>query len=213
MKRTAFDIHTEKYDIWYDENPAVYASELEAIRELMPSKIFHNSIEIGVGTGRFASELGVTYGLDPSEGMLKIADSRKVECIKGVAEKLPVKNSSMELALMVTSLCFMDAEKALNETYRVLAPEGFLIVAFVERNRPLGEEYRKRKAESSFYKKIGFHTTDEVLSMLKEHGFEDMLIKQTLFKPLKMIRDTEKPEEGFGKGSFVVIRARSIKHE
>lgn len=187
MKRSAFDIHTWKYDIWYDKNPAVYASELEAIRELMPSKIAHNSIEIGVGTGRFASELGITYGLDPSEGMLKIAESRKVDCIKGVAEALPVKGSSMKLALMATSLCFMDSEKALEEAYRMLAPEGFLIVAFVERNSSLGEEYRKNASESSFYKNIEFHTTEEVLSMLKEHGFEDMHIRQTLFKPLTRI--------------------------
>jgi hypothetical protein len=36
MNRSAFDIYTGKYDTWYDKNPAVYASELEAIRELMP---------------------------------------------------------------------------------------------------------------------------------------------------------------------------------
>lgn len=213
MKRSAFDIHTWKYDLWYDKNPAVYASELDAIRELMPSKIAHNSIEIGVGTGRFASELGITYGLDPSARMLKIAGSRKVECIKGVGESLPFKGSSMKLVLMVTSLCFMDAEKALEEAYRMLAPEGYLIVAFVERNSLLGQEYRKKASESSFYKNIGFHTTEEVLSMLKEHGFEDMHIRQTLFKPLDRIQDMEKPEKDFGKGSFAVIRARSIKHK
>ncbi|MDR6223502.1 class I SAM-dependent methyltransferase [Methanococcoides alaskense] len=187
MKRSAFDIHTEKYDTWYDKNPAVYASELEAIRELMPSKITHNSIEIGVGTGRFASELGITYGLDLSARMLKIAESRKVECIKGVGESLPFKGSSMKLALMVTSLCFMDTEKALEEAYRMLAPEGYLIVAFVERNSLLGEEYRMKASESSFYKNIEFHTTEKVLSMLKDHGFEDMHIRQTLFKPLAKI--------------------------
>ncbi|NPE30025.1 methyltransferase domain-containing protein [Methanococcoides sp. SA1] len=213
MKRSAFDIHAWKYDLWYDKNPAVYASELVAIRELMPSKIARNSIEIGVGTGRFASELGITYGLDPSAEMLKIAVSRKVECIKGVGEALPVKGSSMKLALMVTSLCFMDGEKALEEAYRMLAPEGFLIVAFVERNSLLGEEYRKKASESSFYKSIEFHTTEEVLSMLKERGFGDMHIRQTLFKPLARIQDLEIPEEDFGKGSFVVIRARCIKHE
>lgn len=177
----------------------------------MPSQIAHNSIEIGVGTGRFASELGITYGLDPSIEMLKIAESRKVECIKGVAETLPFKGASIKLVLMVTSLCFMDAEKALEGAYRMLAPEGYLIVAFIERNDLLGEEYRKKASESSFYKNIRFHTTEEILSMLKDHGFEDVHIRQTLFKPLARIQDMEKPEKEFGKGSFVVIRARSIK--
>ncbi|NOQ48219.1 MAG: SAM-dependent methyltransferase, partial [Methanococcoides sp.] len=77
----------------------------------------------------------------------------------------------------------------------------------------LGQEYRKKASEISFYKNIGFHTTEEVLSMLKEHGFEDMHIRQTLFKPLDRIQDMEKPEKDFGKGSFAVIRARSIKHK
>ncbi|WP_083754930.1 hypothetical protein [Methanococcoides burtonii] len=69
----------------------------------------------------------------------------------------------------------------------MLAPEGYLIVAFVERNSLLGEEYRKEASESSFFKNIEFHTREEVLLMLKEHGFEDMHIRQTLFKPLTKI--------------------------
>jgi len=107
----------------------------------------------------------------------------------------------------------MDTEKALDEAYRMLVPEGYLIVAFVERNSLLGKEYRKKASESSFYKNIEFHTTEEVLSMLKEHGFEDMHIRQILFNPLAKIQDMEKPKKNFGKGSFVAIRARSIKHE
>ena len=144
--------------------------------------------------------------------MLKIASLRKVECIKGVSEALPIKSSSMENALIVTSLCFMDVEQTLEEAYRMLVPSGYLIIAFVDRNSPLGKEYSKKLTEGSFCENAEFHSTEELLLILKEHGFEATAIRQALFGPLNRIYGPDISEEGFGKGSFVAIRARSIKH-
>lgn len=211
MKESPFDNHAEKYDRWYEEHRAVYESELEAIGELLPDVIPEKSLEIGVGTGRFASALGIGYGLDPSKSMLEIAGKRGIGLIWGVAEELPLKNSSLDLVLIVTSLCFMDEEKALTETYRVLAPGEKLIIAFIERNSLLGEEYRKKVSESSFFRNAGFYSASELINSLKEHGFTEPALRQTLFKPLSEIKVPEKPEQGFGKGSFVVIRTTSIK--
>lgn len=213
MERSDFDRHVKKYDIWYDNNHAVYESELDAIRKLLPSGIAKHSIEIGVGTGRFASVLGFNYGLDPSENMMKIASIRKIECIKGVAEALPIKSSSMENVLIVTSLCFMDVERALEEIYRILVPSGYLITAFVDRNSILGKEYSKKSTEDSFCRNSVFYSTEELLLRLKERGFEDTAIRQTLFNSLDNISDPEISEEGFGKGSFIAIRARNKKQE
>jgi len=41
------------------------------------------SIEIGVGTGKFAEPLGITYGVEPSENMYKIAQKLNINIIKG----------------------------------------------------------------------------------------------------------------------------------
>jgi len=38
---------------------------------------FSLSLEVGVGSGRFAQALGVSYGLDPSMELLKLARQRR----------------------------------------------------------------------------------------------------------------------------------------
>jgi ubiquinone/menaquinone biosynthesis C-methylase UbiE len=213
MEKDPFGSNAGSYDRWYDNNPAVYISELETIKELLPPEITRNSIEIGAGTGRFASVLGINYGLDPSERMLEIAGKRGIGTIRGIAEELPLKSSSLSLVLMVTSLCFVDIEKSLREIYRVLAPEGELIIAFIERNSLLGKEYQKKSLESDFYRNATFYSAGELIDILSRHGFHGPVIRQTLFRPLSEVKVVEYPEEGYGKGSFVAIRTTSIKKE
>ncbi|MEZ5335674.1 MAG: class I SAM-dependent methyltransferase [Methanolobus sp.] len=211
MKKTTYDTHARNYDNWYDRNMAVYTSEMEAIRKLMPSGVGKKCIEIGVGTGRFASKLGISCGLDPSVSMLEISTERKIRCIKGVSESIPVKSSSMELALIVTGFCLMDADRTLEEVHRILAPEGFFIIAFVEKNSLLGKKYRKKAPKSRFYRNVAFRTAEEIISLLEEHELGDITVMQTLFKPLNLIRRPEEAEKGFGKGSLIVLRARCKK--
>jgi ubiquinone/menaquinone biosynthesis C-methylase UbiE len=211
MGNDPFGSNAESYDRWYDSNQAVYESELETVKELLPPEIARNSIEIGAGTGRFASVLGISYGLDPSERMLEIAGKRGIGTIRGIAEELPLKSSSLRLVLMVTSLCFVDIEKSLREIYRVLVPEGELIIAFIERNSLLGKEYQRKCLESDFYRNATFYSASELIEILSRHGFHGPVIRQTLFRSLSEVKVVEYPEEGFGKGSFVAIRTRSIK--
>ncbi len=45
-----------------------------------------------MGTGRFASGLGITMGIDSSRGMLKLARSRGVNARLGFAEDIPFPN-------------------------------------------------------------------------------------------------------------------------
>jgi ubiquinone/menaquinone biosynthesis C-methylase UbiE len=102
-----FEAHYERYEQWFETHQAAYASELLALRPLVP--LVGQGIEIGVGTGRFAGPLGVSVGLDPSDAMLARAAARGIETVKGTAEALPFPDQAFDYALVVTTICFVDS--------------------------------------------------------------------------------------------------------
>ncbi len=66
------------------------------------------SLEVGVGSGRFAAAFGIKFGFDPSQAMLDIAKSRGIEVFNGVAESLPFEDDYFDFVLTVATLCFVD---------------------------------------------------------------------------------------------------------
>lgn len=112
--------NTERYDSWFDNNPLVYAAELKAVRSLLP-KNKERGVELGAGTGRFAVQLGIKIGIEPSEKMGMLAQKRGVSIIRGVAEDLPLHDAAAELILMVTVICFVrNIDKIFAESFLVL---------------------------------------------------------------------------------------------
>jgi len=204
-KTKTFDDNTSRYEMWFSRNEATYLSELEAIRDMLPGG---RGVEIGVGTGLFAAPLGIKTGIEPSKNMRRIASERGIEVLDGVAEDLPFSDGSFDFALMVTTICFVDDINAsFREARRVLKPEGSLIVAFVDRESPLGMKYQEHRMESEFYMDATFFTVDELVYSLKKAGFMKFMFNQTIFHEPELIDDVEPFREGYGEGSFVVIRA------
>jgi ubiquinone/menaquinone biosynthesis C-methylase UbiE len=205
-KTEPFDLHLHEYEQWFEDFKFVFLSELEAIRSLIPAN--GNGLEIGVGSGIFASALGVANGCDPSATMRAKAIERGIRADFGIAEKLPYPDQSFYYALMVTTICFVDdPEQTFREANRVLKPQGELIVAFVDRSSKVGQSYLKHKNESAFYKDARFFDTQDIYSLLQENSFAIHETVQTIFKPLSEINEIEHFENGYGKGSFVVIKA------
>lgn len=206
-KTEPFEKYTDQYENWFERNRYVYQSEINAIREILPD--FENGIEIGIGSGRFAEPLGIKFGIEPSYEMRKIARSRGIKVVDGVAESIPFKDCSFDLALMVTTLCFLDdVRKAFIEIYRISKPGGYFINGFVDKNSKIGRIYQKNKQKSVFYRAAIFFNTEEVVELLKKTGFKDFEFRQTIFNNLDKITQVEKIKEGYGEGSFVVIRAK-----
>jgi len=202
-----FEKYTEKYEKWFDGNKYVYKSEVKAIREILPD--FKNGIEIGVGSGRFAKPLGIKYGLEPSNKMRNIAESRGIKTFDGIAEDLPFKDNTYDMVLMVTTLCFLDdVDKAFREVYRVLQKGCFFINGFVDSESKVGKIYKKYKNKNVFYRSATFFSVKETLLYLKKAGFKNFIFVQTVFDTLDKIKKEESVIKGYGKGSFVVIRAQ-----
>jgi len=205
-----FEEYPQRYEDWFEKNKFAYESELLAVKKLMPKN--GEGIEIGVGSGKFAEPLAIKLGVEPSSKMREIAKQRGIKIIDAVAEKLPFENEKFDFALMVTTICFLDdIETAFREAYRVLKPNGSLIIGFVDKHSPLGELYQKHKMKNVFYKIATFYSVDEVISYLNKTGFKNFTFVQTIFNNLEEIKNIEPIEKGYDKGSFVVIRA--IKKE
>jgi SAM-dependent methyltransferase len=206
MAFSEFYLSAVDYDSWFERHEGYYKSELAAIKNFIPAK--GTGIEIGVGTGRFAVQLGIAIGIEPSQSMAQLALARGVQVVKAKAEKLPFFDLSFDFALMVTAVCFLDdIPKAFTEMYRVLKRNGIIIIGMIDKNSRLGKEYEAMKSVNPWYKDAHFHSTEEITAMLQQAGFSHFQYCQTL---IGKEEKEETPLPGYGTGSFVVIKAGKI---
>jgi ubiquinone/menaquinone biosynthesis C-methylase UbiE len=205
-KSAPFEKYTERYDEWFEEHDAAYQSELAALHRLRPDTGL--GLEIGVGGARFAEPLDVEVGVDPSREMLEVARERGIDVVGGVAEFLPFTDGTFDTALMVTTICFVDSvPQALSEAVRVLASDGALVMGYIDKESPVGEQYQNQKAANPFYREATFVSTETLVDELETAGFTEFEFVQTIFHWPGDIDEPEPVESGYGAGSFVGIRA------
>ncbi len=93
-------------------------------------------LDVACGTGQVSREAlrlvgpsGVVVGVDPSEGMRRVARSHGVSTLEGTAERLPVADGAFDVVVMGYALRHVsDLIGAFREMRRALRPGGAVVV-------------------------------------------------------------------------------------
>jgi len=203
-----FDPIAEEYDRWFEspEGKPIYETELaclQSIKKNYPGRW----LEVGVGTGRFASRMGIGEGIDPSPRMLKLATERRIKTYEGQAEKLPFQDNSFDGVLIALALCFIpNPEKALKECNRILRREGELLVGDITADSPWGQLYKKTGADGDpVWSQSSFLSGTELVQFTEKAGFHLRNSASTLFwKPTDSSEIDPRMEKGIISGAGFV---------
>ena len=141
--------------------------------------------------------------------MLKYARQRGLDVQNGVAENLPYENESFDFAAFITAICFVDdPDRSVKEVYRILKNQGEIIIAILNKETRFGRFLESEKNGNQFYKHARFFSVPEIRELLEKNGFRVTRTIQTLEDPATL--RLENPTEGFGEGSFVVIKGEKV---
>ena len=213
----AFYQYAEDYDKWFDTptGKVLFRTEVEAVRLLIKDQgLDRPFLEIGVGTGRFAKELGIDSGVDPSNKVLEIAKKRGIKVKEARGEQLPFKDESFGAVFLLFTLCFVqDTDKVFSEAKRVLKPDGALIIGMINKESLWGRLYLRKKVEGHpIYKYASFYSIPDVLGMLVRAGMTVEAYSSTLRQPPSETPLRENVHEEFIENAgFVCMLARKIR--
>lgn len=172
----------EKYDrigINYDETRKADPYLVERLFRLLAPQKEGKYADIGCGTGNYTIALnqkGVSLiGFDPSDKMLQEAASKNNQIVwrKGRAEDIPLENSTMDgVIASLTIHHWRDLEKGFGEIYRILKPNGTLVI-FTSTPQQMGgywlNHYFPKMLEKSI---IQMPALDKVEAALIKASFE-----------------------------------------
>jgi ubiquinone/menaquinone biosynthesis C-methylase UbiE len=203
-----FDPIADAYDGWYDtlEGHSIFKDEVRCLRQLRDDSS-GRWLEVGVGTGRFATALGITHGVDLSPQMAAIAKRRGIQVQVGSAMQLPFADSSFDGVLLALTLCFIvGPEQAFRECGRILRDRGQMVIGTVPADSPWGISYIKKKnAGHPIYSHAHFRTAAETIHFAEKEHFKLRTSCSALFgEPDRFQSEQSRIESGiFAEAGFV----------
>ena len=222
LEISAFQEAAADFDAWFDKNKIIFESELLAEKQLLPNP--ENTVSIGVGSGLFASQLGIEYGVEPSEDMAKLAQKRGIKVKSGTAEKIPYPDEQFDTVLLSTVLSYVkDPQKAVKEAYRILKPGGHVVISFLAGEGSYAMLYELAHLRGMHDPEISpphpyplpfisgtkWLTTEQVTILLQNAGFTNLRYVQTLRRHPKYSNEkVESPIEGYKEGDYIVVQGK-----
>lgn len=183
-------------------NPTALASLKEGERVL----------DLGSGSGfdcflaaKKVGKIGKVIGVDMTPEMLDKARANakkgkytNVEFRLGEIENLPVADSSVDV---IISNCVInlapDKKRVFEEAFRVLAPNGRLMVSDIVLLKPLPEAIQK-SAEAYTSCVAGAEIKDKYLGLMRDAGFKDLKVLSEKAYPLDFILSEPEVKEVIG---------------
>ena len=169
--------------------------EQELLLNLLSSVAGKTLLDIGCGDGAFTTELArrgaLATGLDVDPAMLAAARQRSrqealpLQLVEGRAEALPFQDGTFDVALAVTSLCFVqDTRRAISEMARILRPGGRLIIGELGR-RSLWAVQRRIRAwlGDPIWRVAKFRTAADLRALIDDAGLNVIELRGTAFYP------------------------------
>ena len=215
-----FDKEAKIYDEWYKSKLGNFVDEAETrcVFDLFKAKKGMKVLDVGCGTGNFSIKLAKmgceVVGIDVSEEMLKVAEAKvreeglNIKFYKMDAHQMEFEDNTFDGVLSVTAFEFLkEPEKAIEEIFRVLKPNGQLLIGTINKNSKWGEMYLSKDfQENTVFKYANFKTIEDMKSYKKEYLVD---IKECLFVPpnaeeedICMVKEMELAQKG-KRGGFI----------
>ena len=201
-----FHERAAEYDSWFDDS-LLFDIELGALRDLQ-TPLAKPRLEVGVGPGRFAQQLGVMVGIDPACGALSIASARVPYVCQGVGEGLPVQSDCMATAFLLFTLCFtQEPAQVIMELARVVKRGGHVVLGVVPKDSLWGKSLRKKRDDGHpFYKHSTFYTHEQVSRWFADAGLDVVEERSSLFQHPGEVTALEHSQRGMDESAgFVVL--------
>ncbi len=230
---TPFDEYAHHYDAWFLDNRNVLQSEVLLLKRFLVDP--GRALSVGCGSGLFEHILRGEHGIDisdgvePAEGMARIAAKRGLNVKSGAAENLPFEDGEFNTVLLNGITGYVsDLGPVFGEAARVLRPGGHIVVADVPAESSYGLLYAlvghlgswdaqtvanvspAHPYPAEFVGSARWRTTWEKAEALQSAGFVNLEFAQTLTCHPKYSNDSvQEPVDGFDRGDYVAIRGRN----
>lgn len=179
--QTGYDLVASTYD---KKEKYLNSFEQQKVAPLFGDVKDKTILDVGAGTGRLAVELvkkgAIVTALDVSAEMLRVLKSKiktQIETVVGDAESLPFPDNHFDFVVAAFLIVHLkDPTRFFDEAYRVLKPNGKLIVTNINQKEAPEVETKQGiiKIDSYYHRpeKIG-----EILESLA-FGVEEIIVKE-----------------------------------
>ena len=165
----------QEYDAYYitEFGQKVDLIEKELVTTMTKDIPKTKMLELGCGTGHwteyFLQKGFEVTAIDKSEAMLALAKKKNLKATftLGDSQNLDFGKDSFSVISSITMLSFVENQDAvIDEMYRVLKPEGWLVIGCLNANSILA----KNKEQSETFKDANFLTPKELKQKLAKFG-------------------------------------------